>query len=60
MVVVGMSTHWERREQQRAEKLKQIDEQVASGSLVIREMTDAERKANPPRPRRDKFSGRSR
>lgn len=46
----GMSTQWERRERQRAEKLKQIEEQVEDGSLVIREMTPEERKANPPRP----------
>jgi hypothetical protein len=45
-----MSTQWERRERQREEKLKQIEEQVEDGSLVIREMTPEERKANPPRP----------
>jgi hypothetical protein len=55
-----MSSHWERKERERAEKLKQIDELVASGSLVIREMTDVERKANPPRPPRDRFSRGSR
>jgi hypothetical protein len=52
-----MSSHWERKAQQREEKLKEIDEQVASGSLVIREMTDAERKENPPRPPREKSPG---
>ena len=45
-----MSTSWERRERARAEKLKLIEEQVESGVLVIRPMTNAERKANPPRP----------
>jgi hypothetical protein len=49
-----MSTHWERREREREEKLKQIEEQVESGSLVIRQMTPAERKANPPKPPREK------
>ena len=45
-----MSSSWERRERQREEKLKAIDEQVASGKLVIREMTKEEREANPPKP----------
>ena len=45
-----MSNAWERKERARAEKLEQIEEQVKDGSLVIRSMTDAERKANPPRP----------
>ena len=49
-----MSTHWERKERARAEKLKEIDEQVENGRLVIRPMTDEERAANPPRPRREK------
>ena len=45
-----MSNAWERKERARAEKLKQIEEQVEDGSLVIRPMTPAERKENPPRP----------
>jgi hypothetical protein len=45
-----VSSPAERKEQQRAEKLRQIDEQVAAGKLVIRKMTAAERAANPPRP----------
>lgn len=45
-----MSNAWERKERAREEKLKQIEEQVEDGSLVIRKMTPAERKANPPRP----------
>jgi hypothetical protein len=49
-----VSTHWERKERAREEKLKLIDEQVESGSLVIRPMTAAERKANPVRPPRPK------
>jgi len=34
----------------RQEKLDDIQERIASGSLVIRTMTAAERKLNPPRP----------
>jgi hypothetical protein len=49
-----MSTHWERKERARQEKLKLIDEQVEAGSLVIRAMTPAEREANPARPPRQK------
>ena len=49
-----MSSYWDRKEQERAEKMKQIEEQVENGSLVIRQMTDAERKANPARPPREK------
>jgi hypothetical protein len=55
-----MSTHHERQARAREEKLKQIDEQVEDGSLVIRKMTDAERKANPPKPPREKSSKRTR
>jgi hypothetical protein len=46
-----MSTARERQEQKRLEKLELVKEQVDSGSLVIRKMTDAERKENPPKPR---------
>jgi anti-sigma28 factor (negative regulator of flagellin synthesis) len=49
-----MSTQWERQQKAREEKLKNIKEQVEDGSLVIRKMTDAERKANPPKPPREK------
>jgi hypothetical protein len=40
----------ERAEQQRAAKLDLVDEQVDSGSLVIRQMTEEERERYPPRP----------
>jgi len=40
----------ERAEEKRAEKLAEIREQVQSGSLVIRQMTDEERRRDPPRP----------
>jgi len=38
----------ERAEEKRAEKLEQVREQVESGSLVIRKMTDEERRRYPP------------
>jgi hypothetical protein len=44
----------EQQDKRREEKLKQVREQVEDGSLVIRKMTPAERKANPPRPVKDK------
>ena len=44
----------EQQDKRRAEKLKQVQEQVDDGSLVIRKMTPAERKANPPKPRPEK------
>lgn len=49
-----VSTQWERQQKAREEKLKNIKEQVEDGSLVIRKMTDEERKANPPKPPREK------
>jgi hypothetical protein len=45
-----MKTTRERAEEKRQEKLDLVREQVESGSLVIRQMTDAERKRYPPRP----------
>ena len=50
-----MSTHWERAQQKRAERLDEIDKAVEKGSLVIRQMTDAERERYPrvePKPNR--------
>jgi hypothetical protein len=46
-----MNTHQQRAEQRRREKLQQIREQVDSGQLTIRQMTEAEREKHPPRPR---------
>jgi hypothetical protein len=40
----------QRTEVKRREKLEQIEEQVRDGTLVIRQMTDAERERDPPRP----------
>ena len=45
-----MKTARERAEEVRAEKLQRIDEQVASGRLVIRKMTPEERLRYPLRP----------
>ena len=44
----------ERQEEQRQAKLDAVQEQVESGSLVIRKMTAAERKKFPPKPRQEK------
>jgi len=44
----------EQQDKRREEKLKQVQEQVDEGSLVIRKMTQKERKANPPKPRKEK------
>ena len=44
-----MKTTRERAEEARQAKLDLIEEQVQSGSLVIREMTDEERERYPPR-----------
>jgi hypothetical protein len=45
----GTTTARERAERQRGEKLESIREQVESGSLVIRKMTDEERERYPAR-----------
>ena len=45
-----MKTQRERDAEKRAQKLQEINEAVDEGSLVIRKMTPAERKENPPRP----------
>ncbi len=52
-----MKTTRERAEERRQAKLEFVREQVDSGSLVIRKMTDDERRDNPPRPPRPKRYG---
>ena len=47
-----MKTARERAEEKREAKLELVQEQVESGSLVIRQMTDEERERYPPRPSR--------
>jgi hypothetical protein len=53
-----MNTARERAEEKRREKLELVREQVESGSLVIRKMTDEERRRYPPRPARPKRFGK--
>jgi hypothetical protein len=40
----------ERADEKREAKLELVREQLANGSLVIRQMTDEERRRYPPRP----------
>ena len=53
-----MATQRERDAAKREQKLKEVDEAVEAGGLVIRPMTDAERKDNPPRERPEKKKAR--
>ena len=53
-----MKTARERAQEKRDEKLALVREQVESGSLVIRQMTDEERRRYPLRHSRPKRSGR--
>jgi hypothetical protein len=55
-----MKTGREKAEEKRQEKLAQVQEQVEEGSLVIRQMTDEERRKYPPRPERPKGTKGSR
>ncbi len=45
-----VKTGREKAEEKRAAKLEAVREQVENGSLVIRQMTDEERRRYPPRP----------
>jgi hypothetical protein len=45
-----MKTTRERAEERRQAKLEMVKDQVEEGSLVIRKMTDEERRRYPPRP----------
>jgi hypothetical protein len=53
-----VKTTRERADEKRAEKLDRVREQVESGSLVIRQMTDEERRRYPPVAPRPKRPGR--
>jgi hypothetical protein len=53
-----MKTARERAEAKREAKLELLREQVQNGSLVIRPMTDEERRRYPPRPAQPKRSTR--
>jgi len=52
-----MKTTRERAEEKRLAKLDAVQEQVESGRLVIRQMTDEERRRYPPRPPKPKRFG---
>jgi hypothetical protein len=49
-----MKSGREKAEEKRQAKLAQVQEQVDEGSLVIRKMTEEERRKYPPRPPRTK------
>ena len=53
-----MKTAKERAEEKRLAKLELVREQVASGALVIRQMTDEERRRDPPRRAQVRRSGK--
>jgi hypothetical protein len=54
-----LTTPRERAEERRREKLAEVDRQVESGSLTVRQMTDEERaKYPPPKPREEGDDGR--
>jgi hypothetical protein len=53
-----MKSTRERAEEKRDAKLELVRAQVESGSLVIRQMTDDERRRYPPRPAAPKRTGR--
>jgi hypothetical protein len=55
-----MKTGREKAEEKRQAKLAQVQEQVDEGSLVIRQMTEEERRKYPPRPERPKGTKTSR
>jgi hypothetical protein len=55
-----MTTQRERNEAKRDQKLREIDEAVEQGRLVVRPMTAAERRRFPPRerpPKRQRSTG---
>jgi hypothetical protein len=54
----AVKTSRERAEQKRLDKLDLIREQIESGVLVIRKMTEDERRRYPPRPEPPRRSGK--
>jgi hypothetical protein len=44
-----MKSTQERAQERRRQKLAGVQAQIRSGSLIVRQMTDAERARNPPR-----------
>jgi hypothetical protein len=59
-IVTCMSSQRERAEEKRKEKLKAVEEQVAEGSLTIRQMTPEERAKYPKRERPPQAAKRKR
>jgi hypothetical protein len=53
-----VKTQRERAEEKRLDKLELIRQQVESGSLVIRKMTDDERQRYPPRAESPRRAGK--
>jgi hypothetical protein len=53
-----VKTQRERAEEKRQAKLDLVREQVENGTLVIREMTDDEKRQYPPKPPQPKRSER--
>lgn len=53
-----MKTSRERAEEKRQEKLDLVRQQQEDGTLVIRRMTEAERRKYPPRPAQPKRANR--
>lgn len=51
-----MKTQKEQQDEKRKTKLAEVERQVESGSLVVRQMTADERERNPPKPRKPKRS----
>ena len=55
-----MKTQNQLSEERHAKRLAAVQEQLDSGSLIVRQMTAKERAANPPRPRPKRKGGRKR
>jgi len=55
-----MKSTQERQQDRRRQKLAEVQAQIRSGSLVVRQMTAAERALNPPRPAPQKRSSAAR
>jgi len=53
-----VKTTREKADEKRAAQLELVREQVQNGSLVIRQMTDEERRRYPPLPPQPKRTGR--
>lgn len=55
-----MKSTQDRQRDERERKLAEIRRQLEQGTLKIRQMTDEERSANPPRPRVERPDARRR